>query len=106
MRPFSKIPMNGREAAKTLNLERYLKFMPEKTFIDRMGEEPFGIGFATNKACQTCLFAHGKAPWRPAGLEITPDICYCLVYEPDDSNGKPHDVEFHGAPCEWYEKMD
>jgi hypothetical protein len=73
-----------------------------KSFIDRLEEdgEEFGAGFAfaTNKACQTCLFAHGEPPWADS-----PDKGNCMIYEPDDLGDKPTDVLFHGAPCEYYE---
>lgn len=73
---------------------------------ERWSNEDKGIVFATNKACQTCKFARGEADWRPEGLEVTPDLCYCQIYEPGDFGLKPRDVAFHGAPCSCYEEID
>jgi hypothetical protein len=74
----------------------------QKSFIDRLKEdgEEFGSGFAfaTNKACQTCMFAHGEPPWADTPLKGN-----CLIYERDAGENKPADVSFHGAPCEYYE---
>jgi hypothetical protein len=76
--------------------------MAEKSFIDRLKEdgEEFGSGFAfaTNKACQTCMFAHGEPP-----LADFPDKSYCQIYEPDGLVDNPSDGAFDGAPCEYYE---
>lgn len=80
--------------------------MPAKSFVDRINNEKMGIAFASNEACQTCLFAYGEVMFNGKPLELTPSKCHCLVYEPDDSNGKPQEVAFDGAPCEWYEEGD
>lgn len=77
--------------------------MAEASFVDRIKHERLGIAFATNKACQTCIFAEGVVDWNGRKLVLDPDKDFCEMYEPDDSNGKPHDVSFEGAPCEWYE---
>ena len=78
--------------------------MPITSFVDRIENERMGLAFATNKACQTCAFAHGEVDWNGKELELDPDKCFCLVYEPDDSDGKPHDVAFDGAKCQFYAK--
>lgn len=76
--------------------------MSVATFVDRIENERMGIALATNRACQTCAFAHGEVDWNGRMLELDPDKCFCLVYEPDDSDGKPEDVAFNGANCEFY----
>lgn len=76
------------------------------SFVERIEHERLGIVFATNKACQTCLFSTGEVIWNGKKLILDANKCFCLVYEPDDSNGKPHDVAFDGAPCEYYEKEE
>lgn len=75
-----------------------------QALLDRMEEQNYGIVFASNKACQTCLFAQGEVNWNGRTLDLTPDKDFCLVYEPDNSDGKPDDVSFEGAPCKYYEK--
>lgn len=75
-----------------------------QALLDRMEEQCYGMVMATNKACQTCLMARGRADWLPPGQEIRPDLCHCKIYEPDDGGLKPFDVAFKGAPCEWYER--
>ena len=78
-----------------------------KSFIDRLEEdgEEFGSGFAfaSNKACQTCAFAHGEYGNPPK--VCNPGKCYCQIYEPDDLGHKPGEVAFHGAPCEYAAKL-
>ena len=76
--------------------------MVETSFLDRMRGEPFGT-FASNRACQTCLFARGEQSWDglPEGWTLAPDHCYCLIYEPP--RDKPNDVAFDGADCIYYE---
>lgn len=71
------------------------------SILNQMDEQNYGIVFATNKACQTCEFAHGEAEWSPTG-QITPDMCHCLIYEPGDFGLKPRDVAYKGAPCICY----
>jgi hypothetical protein len=77
-----------------------------KSFIDRLEEdgEKFGSGFAfaTNKACQTCLFAHGEYGNPPKSY--TPRKCYCQIYDYDEGEDKPRAIAYDGAPCEYYEK--
>lgn len=75
-----------------------------KAFLERIESENHGLIFATNEACQTCIFAEGEVEWNGKTLVLDPGKDFCLVYEPDDSDGKPHDVSFEGAPCEWYEE--
>lgn len=74
-----------------------------RAFVERMESENHGLMFATNKACQTCLFSRGKVMWNGKELTLRPDIGFCKIYDPDDYTGKPQDVAFDGAPCEWYE---
>ena len=78
--------------------------MDGTSLIDRMSAEPFGTVFASNKACQTCSFARGNPPWSArVGDDLAPDKRYCLIYEPHDSHGKPKDIAYDGADCEFYE---
>jgi|TergutMp193P3_1026864.scaffolds.fasta_scaffold433652_1 hypothetical protein len=77
--------------------------MGATSFLDRIKDEAFVPAFATNEACSSCLFARGNAPWLPDNREITPDMCHCQIYEPDDLGMKPTDVAYHGAECEYYE---
>jgi hypothetical protein len=63
--------------------------------------------FASNRACQTCMFARGEPSWDvPDGYELTPDKCFCLMYDPDDLGMKPNDIAFGGADCEFYEDAE
>jgi hypothetical protein len=79
--------------------------MAENSFLERIKDEVIEPVFASNKACRTCIFAHGDPSWKvPEGYKIAPDKCYCQIYEPDDLGEKPDDVAFHGADCEFYEK--
>ena len=80
--------------------------MSEKSFVERVADEVLTFDWATNKACQTCLFAHGEVIWFGEPLKLEPDKCFCLVYNPDESNGKPKRIAFDGAPCKYYEKDD
>ena len=41
--------------------------MAEASFVDRIKHERLGIAFATNKACQTCIFAEGVVEWQETG---------------------------------------
>jgi hypothetical protein len=81
--------------------------MTKGSFIDRDREQGSGSMvsvFASNQACQTCLFARGEPSWDvPDGYELTPDKCNCQIYEPDDLGDKPVDIAFDGADCEFYE---
>jgi hypothetical protein len=49
------------------------------------------------KACETCIFSHGEAPWADNPIKAS-----CEIYEYPES--KPHEVYFEGAACEYYEK--
>jgi hypothetical protein len=49
------------------------------------------------KACETCMFSHGEAPWANEPIKGC-----CEIYEYPDI--KPLDVYFDGAECENYEK--
>jgi hypothetical protein len=70
----------------------------EASFLDRIKDEVLVPVFATNKACKTCIFAHGEAPWADSPLKN-----YCMMYEREDGQGKPDDVSYEGADCEYYE---
>jgi hypothetical protein len=72
--------------------------MAEKTTLDRLQDESFQPVFATNKVCQTCTFAHGEPPWADS-----PNKNYCVIYGRNEGEGKPDDVSFDGADCEYYE---
>ena len=80
--------------------------MSEKSFVERVANEVLTFDWATNKACQTCLFAYGEVIWNGRLLKLTPSKDFCLVYNPDESNGKPTKIAFDGAPCKYYEKDD
>ncbi|GHV23286.1 hypothetical protein FACS189494_11160 [Spirochaetia bacterium] len=73
--------------------------MAEKSFLDRIEDEVLVGVPASNRACQTCMFAHGKAPWAD-----TPMKGNCMIYERDAGEDKPAEVCFDGADCEYYEK--
>jgi hypothetical protein len=71
----------------------------EKSFIDRMEDEAL-LGSPPNpKACLSCMFAHGEAPWADSPLKSN-----CMIFERDEGKDKPPEVYFDGADCEYYEK--
>jgi hypothetical protein len=61
--------------------------MAEKSFLDRIKDEVLVAGTVNPKACMTCMFAHGEAPWAD-----TPMKAYCQIYERDDGQDKPDEV--------------
>ena len=73
--------------------------MAEKSFLDRIKDENHLFVSASNKACQSCTFAHGEAPWAD-----TPMKACCMIYERDAGESKPTEVSYDGADCEYYEK--
>jgi hypothetical protein len=73
--------------------------MTEKTTLDRLRDSSFQPVFATNKACQNCMFAHGEPPFADA-----PDKSYCQIYERESGESKPRNVAYDGADCEYYEE--
>lgn len=94
--------MTGKNTNSVMTTDMITDAERTQALLDRMDEQNYGIAFATNKACQTCAFAHGEVDWDGRVLELDPGKCFCLIYEPDDSNGKPHDVAFDGAKCLFY----
>ena len=68
----------------------------EKVFDSQGG----GCGrVTTHKYCDTCIFCEILDPFGRS-----PQTRYCKIYEPDDSDGKPDEVIYEGAECEYYEK--
>lgn len=49
--------------------------------------------------CRSCYFANGAAPFADS-----PEKVYCAIYNRENTNGKPPDVYYEGAECEYYEK--
>ena len=49
--------------------------------------------------CKTCIFSHGDPPFADL-----PEKAYCRIYGKADSKGKPPEVLYEGARCEFYEK--
>ena len=47
--------------------------------------------------CNTCVNAHGKAPWADR-----PGKAYCLAYTRESGHQKPAPVYFDGADCPFY----
>jgi hypothetical protein len=78
--------------------------MADKSFLDRIKDEVVVMSFATNKACQTCMFAHSE--YGNPSKAYTPQKCNCQIYERDDLGDKPDDVAFEGASCEYYEAAE
>jgi hypothetical protein len=73
--------------------------MAEKSFLDRIKDEVLVAMPPNPKACTTCAFAHGEAPWAD-----TPMKAYCQIYERAEGEDKPDEVYYKGADCEYYEK--
>ena len=74
------------------------KEMYKKKILDSEGENGACLGI-NPKYCLTCIFAHGDPPF-----EDRPEKAYCKIYSKNDSTGKPKEVYFDGAECEFYEK--
>lgn len=70
----------------------------EKRSDDLKGEV-FGGRITTHKWCDSCLFCDVIEP-----IGRQPQTRYCKIYEPKDSEGKPDEVIYNGAMCEFYEK--
>ena len=49
--------------------------------------------------CKKCAFSHGEPPFADL-----PEKAYCEVYAHGTTNGKPPDVYYDGAECEFYMK--
>ncbi len=54
----------------------------------------------THKWCDTCMFCEEIDP-----IGRQPQTRYCQIYTPKDTHGKPDEVIYHGARCEFYEKQ-
>ena len=53
----------------------------------------------THKWCDTCMFCEVIDP-----IGRQPQTRYCKIYGPKDTHGKPDEVIYQGARCEFYEK--
>lgn len=70
----------------------------EKQKESNLHQPIFGGGRpTTHKWCDTCMFCDNIV-WFP-------QMRYCKIYEPKDSHGKPDEVIYEGAQCEFYEKQ-
>ena len=67
---------------------------------DDLKNEMFGSIPTTHKWCDTCMFCEIIEP-----IGRQPQTRYCKIYEPKDSAGKPDEVIYEGAKCEFYEKQ-
>lgn len=69
----------------------------QKIFDSQMG----GGGALPGKdcLCSSCVFAETIDP-----IGKQPQTRYCMVYGRKDSRGKPDEVLYNGAKCEFYEK--
>ncbi len=78
--------------------ELYLQKMKES---DLSGLVTGHIKADSQKAryCKSCAFRHGKPPFADL-----PEKAYCEIYNRDNTNGKPSDVYYDGAECEFYIK--
>lgn len=54
----------------------------------------------TCKWCETCMFCDVVDP-----IGRQPQTRYCKIYGNNDSHGKPDEVIYEGAKCEFYEKQ-
>ena len=86
-------------------LRKVFEEHPEKKalYIEKMKDaDGSGIGCrGINPVfCKTCIFSHGKPPFADM-----PEKAYCMIYERDKTTGKPPDVYYDGAECEYYEKQ-
>lgn len=60
----------------------------------------FGGGrTTTHKWCDTCIFCDVIEP-----IGRQPQTRYCKIYGAKDTHGKPDEVIYDGAKCEFYEK--
>ena len=51
------------------------------------------------KYCKNCIFARGDPPFADA-----PEKAYCRIYTREGGKGKPPEVYYDGARCEFYEQ--
>ena len=63
---------------------------------DHTGEVSGGVEVKHTR-CNTCVNAHGKAPWADR-----PGKAYCLAYTRESGYQKPAGVYFDGADCPFY----
>lgn len=85
-------------------LRKVFEKHPERRtlYIEKMKDNDGAMlgGKGINPAfCKTCIFAHGKPPF-----EDMPEKAYCAIYNRENTSGKPPDVYYEGAECEYYEK--
>ena len=85
-------------------LRKVLEEHPERRamYIQKMkeSENAGGGGKSRNPVyCKTCIFRHGEPPFADL-----PEKAYCLIFEHGKTNGKPHEVYYEGAECDYYEK--
>ena len=62
-------------------------------------DESWGCRTINPAFCQTCAFSHGEPPFADL-----PDKSYCEIYTRENSTGKPPEVYYEGAECEFYIK--
>ena len=62
-------------------------------------KESGGGRITTHKWCDTCMFC---GIIEPSGRQ--PQTRYCRIFTPEDTLGKPDEVIYDGARCEFYEK--
>lgn len=58
-----------------------------------------GGRITTHKWCDTCMFCDVIEP-----IGRQPQTRYCKIYGAKDTHGKPDEVIYEGAKCEFYEK--
>lgn len=61
--------------------------------------EQWGCRGINPKYCRKCIFSHGEPPFADM-----PEKAYCRIYGKADSSGKPPEVYYDGAKCEYFEK--
>lgn len=89
---------------KNAEMREFFKKHPERRamYIQKMkeSENAGGGGKSRNPVyCKTCIFRHGEPPFADL-----PEKAYCLIFEHGKTNGKPHEVYYEGAECDFYEK--
>ena len=58
-----------------------------------------GHGTRNPAWCQTCVFSHGEPPFADM-----PEKAYCQIYTREKTTGKPPNVYYEGAECEFFIK--
>lgn len=61
---------------------------------------PLGQPQTTHKWCDTCMFCEEIDP-----IGRQPQTRYCKIYGRKNTHGKPDEVIYYGARCEFYEKQ-